>query len=332
MRCRFVLPVVLTALPLLACRASTADGPSPDGDAGKDAGPSPTTNGVSPDGGDAPDGDAPQDAGPSATADALSPFGDAGGSCASLGDAGAALLILQAFGGASGEVAAQVPLLEPGVGQEQTCDPPLDAGTCQLTSCQLGGIGSPGPGYGNFGPLSASVGTTTVPITYDGTGYGTVYFPAPITLGTGGLMTFRGGTGGCGPTFDVSATIPGLGVITSPVAATDGGVAIIDSSQDLSVTWVPISIGQIQFTLYTASSAVGATAVSVGCTFEGASGSGVVPQTLLSTMKSMSGAVPTYAGLSSEVEATTMVGAITIETQSHQTSPDAGRDFGVTLR
>jgi hypothetical protein len=241
-------------------------------------------------------------------------------------------LILEAFGGASEEVAAQVPLLEPGVGQEQTCTGPLDAGACQLTSCQLGGIGSPAWGYGNFGPMSASVGTTTVPITYNGTGYGTVYFPSSITLGTGGTMTFHGGNG-CGvPTFDVSATIPGLAVITSPVPTTDGGAAIIDTSQDLSVTWLPISIGQIQFGLSGGSGSIGGIAISVACTFEGASGSGVVPHTLLSSLKEMSGSSPTYGGLSSELEATTVVDGLTIVTQSYQNSPTTSRDFNVTLQ
>lgn len=249
---------------------------------------------------------------------------------ASTGDAG--MLILQAFGGPSGEVAAQVPLLEPGVGQQATCTGPLDAGACQLTSCQLGGIGTPGSGYGNFGPMSASVGTTTVPLTYDGFGYPTVYFPPTITLGEGGTMRFHGGNRAGVPTFDVSATIPGLAVITSPVPTTDGGAAIIDTSQDLSVTWLPISIGQIQFQLNGGSSSVGGVAISVACTFEGASGAGVVPQTLLSSLKEMSGASPTYAGLSSELDATTVVDGLTIVTQSFQNSPTTGRDFNVTLQ
>jgi hypothetical protein len=102
--------------------------------------------------------------------------------------------------------------------------------------------------------MSASVGTTTVLLTYDGTGYGTVYFPSSITLGTGGTTT-------------------------------DGGAAIIDTSQDLSVTW----------------------------------------------LKEMSGPSPTYAGLSSELEATAVVDGLTIVTQSYQNSPTTGRDFNVTL-
>jgi hypothetical protein len=249
---------------------------------------------------------------------------------ATSGDAGT--LMLQAFGGGSGEVAAQVPLLEPGVGQEETCTGPVNAGACQLTSCQLGGIGSPALGYGNFGPMSASVGTTTVPLSYDGAGYGTVYFPSSTVLGTGGTMTFHGGNGAGVPTFDVSATIPGLAVITSPVPATDGGAAIIDTSQDLSVTWLPISIGQINFRLNGGASSVGGVAISVACTFAGTSGSGVVPQTLLSELKEMSGTSPTYAGLTSELDATNVVDGFTIVTQSYQNSRATDRDFDVTLQ
>lgn len=297
MRSSFLLAIVFPALPLFlfACGAISGDEPPPDGDAGQDARVTATTDGS-----------------------------------ASTADAG--FLMLQAFGGTSGEVAAQVPLLEPGVGQERTCAAPVNAGACQLISCKLGGIGSPGGGYGNFGPISASVGTTTVPITYNGIGYGTVYFPSSITLGTGGTMTFRGGNGAGVPAFDVSATIPGLAVITSPVPMTDGGAAIIDTSQDLSVTWLPISIGRIQFGLDGGSSSVGGTAISVACTFDGAAGSGVVPQTLLSTLKEMSGTSPAHAGLSSELETTTVVDGLTIVTQSYQNSPTTGQDFDVTLQ
>jgi hypothetical protein len=241
-------------------------------------------------------------------------------------------LLLQAFGGGSGEVVAQVPLLEPGVGPERTCTEPLVAGACQLTSCQLGGIGSPSQGYGNFGPMTASVGATTVRLTYDGYGYPNVYFPSSVTLGTAGTMTFHGGNGAGVPRFDVSATIPGLAVITSPVPTTDGGAAIIDASQDLSVTWSPISIGQVHFRLSGGTYSIGGVAISIACTFEGASGAGVVPHTILSSLKEMSGTSATYAGLSSELEATTVVGGLTIMTESFQNSPATAHDFNVILQ
>jgi hypothetical protein len=180
--------------------------------------------------------------------------------------------------------------------------------------------------------MFASVGTTTVPLTYNGIGYGAVYFPSSVTLGAGGTMTFHGGNGVHVPTFDVSATIPGLAVITSPVPTTDGGAAIIDSSEDLSVTWLPISIGQIHFGLSGGTALPGGVAISVACTFEGGSGSGVVPHKLLASLKEMSGTTPTYAGLSSELDGTTVVDGLTIVTQSYQNVPTAGRDFNVTLQ
>jgi hypothetical protein len=244
----------------------------------------------------------------------------------------AGAFMLQAVGGPSGEVTAEVVFNEPGVGQEEICTGPLDAGACQLTSCQLGGIGSPEAGFGDFGPMSATVGTTTVPLTYGGFGYPTVGFPSSITLGTGGTMTFHGGNAAGVPTFDVSATIPGLAVMTSPVPATDGGAAVIDTSQDLSVTWMPISIGQVNFRLNGGVWSVGGIAISVTCTFEGGSGSGVVPHMLLSSLKAMSGTSPTHAGLSSELEATTVVDGFNIVTQSYQNSPTTGRDVNVTLQ
>jgi hypothetical protein len=247
------------------------------------------------------------------------------------GGAGGTLL-LQAFGGAAGEVAAQVPLLEPGVGQAHTCVAPIAAGACQLNACMLGGIGSPGPGYGNFGPLSATVGATTVALPYTGFGYPTQDFPSTVSLATGGTMTFHGGDGISVPMFDISAVIPGVGVITSPLPAMANAAAIIDTSQDLTVTWLPISIGQIKFALDGGSSQVGGTAVSIACTFGGASGSGVVSRTLLSAMKQMSGASQVYGGLSSELDTTTVIDGLTIETQSFQNSPTGGHDFQVTFQ
>jgi hypothetical protein len=238
---------------------------------------------------------------------------------------------LLAVGGPSGSVIAEVVFNEPGAGQQATCAAPVNAGACQLTSCQLGGVGDPVMGYGNFGPVSATVGTTTVPLTYDRFGYPTVAFPASITLGTGGIMTFHGGDGASVPTFDVSATIPGLPVITSPVA-TDGGAVIIDTSQDLSVTWVPISIGQIDFEIYGGVPSGGNVELTVLCTFEGASGSGMVPQTLLSALKAMSATIPLSAALLSELDATTVVGGLTIVTESHQASTTTGHAFAVTLQ
>ena len=238
---------------------------------------------------------------------------------------------LLAVGGPSGSVTAEVFFSEPGVGEQATCAAPVNAGACQLTSCQLGGVGDPAMGYGNFGPISATVGTTTVPLTYDGFAYPTVTFPASITLGTGGIMKFHGGDGASVPTFDVSAIIPGLPVIASPVA-TDGGAVLIDTSQDLSVTWVPISIGQIDFEIYGGVPSGGNVELTVLCTFEGASGSGVVPQALLSALKAMSATIPLAAALLSELDATTVVDGLTIVTESHQLSPTTGNAFAITLQ
>jgi hypothetical protein len=170
-----------------------------------------------------------------------------------------------------------------------------------------------------------------VALTYDGTAYPTVDFPSSVTLGTGGTMTFHGGNGFDVPSFEVAATIPGLGVITSPVPV--GGAATVDTSQDLTVTWDPISIGQIHFGLDggSSTSSFGLPLVSVACTFDGAAGAGVVPHALLSSLKAMAGTGPTYASLGSDLETTTVIDGLTIKTQSFQTSPTSGHDFEVTL-
>jgi len=149
--------------------------------------------------------------------------GDSGGLAVATGESGASgttlgngsvvgaagTLVLEAWGGPSGEVATDVPILEPGAGPQETCAAPLNDGACQLTSCKVGGVGSLVPGCGNFGPISASVGATTVHLTYDGIGYGTLYFPSSVTLGIGGTMTFHRGNAAAFRAFDVSATIPG---------------------------------------------------------------------------------------------------------------------------
>jgi hypothetical protein len=179
--------------------------------------------------------------------------------------------------------------------------------------------------------MTVSVGTTTLPLTYDGFGYGTVYFPSSITLGAGGTMTFLGGNGAGVPAFTVSAIIPGIAVITSPVSTTDGGSAIVDTSQDLSVTWTPISIGQVDFKLSGGDYSPGGVSISLACTFDGAIGAGVVSRTLLSSMKGMAGTSSTYASLTSSLQKTTVVEGLTIVTQSSQNTP-ADRAFNVSLQ
>ena len=49
-------------------------------------------------------------------------------------------------------------------------------------------------------------------------------------------------------------------------------------------------------------------------------------------LKEMSGTSPGYAGLSSELDASTVVDGLTIETRSFQGSPTAPRDFNLTLQ
>jgi hypothetical protein len=241
-------------------------------------------------------------------------------------------LVLQAVGGGPGQVQAEVVLLEPGVGPQQTCTAPVNAGACQMTTCKFGGIGSPAPGYGNFGTISASVGSTTVSLVYLFTGYPTAAFPSSVSLGPGDTMRFRGGNGADVPSFDVSATIPALAAITSPVATAEGGAPTIDTSRDLSVTWSPIAMGQVHFQLEGGDFSSGGFPVSVTCKFDGSTGTGVVPQTLLASLKDLSGTSPTYASLGSELDATTVVGGLTIETRSYPSSSGANYNFTVTLQ
>jgi len=58
----------------------------------------------------------------------------------------------------------------------------------------------------------------------------------------------------------------------------------------------------------------------------------VVPQTLVSSLKQMAPSDPTYASISSELDATTVVDGFTIVTQSRQNSLDTERAFEVSLQ
>lgn len=248
------------------------------------------------------------------------------------GSVGTGPLGLVAVGGPAGSVMAQVFFNEPGVGQQPTCAAPMNAGACQLTSCQeFGAVGDPAAGYDNFGPISATAGTTTVALEYMGFGYPSVDFPASVALETGAAMRFHGGDGVSAPVFDVTVTIPGLAVLTSPVTG-GNATASVNASQDLSVTWVPISIGQIDFEITGALPTGGDTVLSILCTFDGASGSGIVPQGLLSALKAMAGTYPLTGRLTSELDGTTLVGGFTIETIGYQISPTTGQAFNVTLQ
>ncbi|HEY4187301.1 MAG TPA: hypothetical protein VGP07_19650 [Polyangia bacterium] len=226
---------------------------------------------------------------------------------------------------------AAVQVYDPNAAERVTCPSPVNAGACQLLSCQLGPLIDRNAGYGNLGPMSAAVDTTTEPLTYGVSGYPTVTFPAPIALGTGGIMKFSGGDGVSVPIFAVSATIPDVGVITEPVNAEGGSGAIVDTTQDLSVSWMPISAGQIQLRI-DGNTPTGDVALQIGCTFDGASGSGLVPQRLLSSLKGMVGGSTLYGSLISELETTTVVDGLSIVTQSSQLSPTTDSNFEVFLQ
>jgi hypothetical protein len=249
---------------------------------------------------------------------------------------GTSPLVLQAYGGPAGTVSADVPIDGLGVGPNGSCASPITAGACVLTDCTFGsgGVAGPPSGEGDFGPMSATAGGTSVAITYSGEAYVAVDFPSSVSLGTGGTMTFHGEGGTTVPGFEVSATIPGLAVITSPIPATAGGATLVDTTHDLTVTWMPIAIGNVQFEVgATILPDAAATQLAVQCAFEGTAGGGVVPQTLLSSLKTMAGANPAHGSLSSELEATTVVDGLTIVTQSFQQEGSNGAgQFDVTLQ
>jgi hypothetical protein len=69
----------------------------------------------------------------------------------------------------------------------------------------------------------------------------------------------------------------------------------------------------------------------IECAFDGTSGSGLVPQRLLSSLKKMADSTPMEGGLSSELDTTTVVDGLTIVTQGYQSSPTTSSNFDVLL-
>jgi len=205
------------------------------------------------------------------------------------GPAAGAKLGLLAFGGPSGYVGAQVVAFNASTAAEEpsTCSQPKIERTCQLTACKDSSIDT-GNSARDFGPILVSVGTTTEELTFGRRGYPQAGFDSEVTLDAGDQMEFQGEGTAQVPNFDVFVTIPDLAIITSPLPEEDAKVVTIDTTEDLSVGWEPISIGHINFRLL-GGPLGGSTPVLLDCQFEGTDGAAVVPKNLLSSMKELSG-------------------------------------------
>jgi hypothetical protein len=108
-----------------------------------------------------------------------------------------------------------------------------------------------------------------------------IIVPRPQGLSAGSIVDFQGQGGPDVPPFEVSVTVPTLGRLITP-AETLGAPPTIDTTVDLNVTWDPIPVGEAVF-------AIGIEGLdAVYCYFDGASGSGVVPQSALATLKALS--------------------------------------------
>jgi hypothetical protein len=83
--------------------------------------------------------------------------------------------------------------------------------------------------------------------------------------------------------FDTQATVPAFVDLTSPVLAAG---AAIDTTRDLALTWTPTSGGDTTFRL--AATLPLPQAPTIICFFDGASGTGTVPQAALASVKAMS--------------------------------------------
>jgi hypothetical protein len=94
---------------------------------------------------------------------------------------------------------------------------------------------------------------------------------------------------------------------------------------------VPISIGKIEYVLSTGVVSSNRLDATISCELDGSTGTGIVPQALLASMKSTAAGEVVYANMQSKVQTTTVVGDLTIETQSFQSTRGEGDDYLVTL-
>jgi hypothetical protein len=164
------------------------------------------------------------------------------------------------------------------------CGLALPVGQCAVARCST----AANPRSENAGTIVASALGSTATLSYEGAdphgSYPVTTFPASVALAAGDTIQFAGAGGPDVPTFDVSVTMPVLGIILSPAFVDD---EIIDTSMDLDVSWQSIPSGLAVFTVYTTMLGI-ERGFGLTCVFDGPSGSGVVPAADLQSIKDLS--------------------------------------------
>jgi len=151
-----------------------------------------------------------------------------------------------------------------------------------------------------------------------------IIIPRPQGLSAGSTVDFEGQGGPDVPPFKVSVTVPALGRLITP-ADTLGAPPTIDTTVDLNVRWAPIPGGEAVF-------AIGIGGLeAVSCYFDGASGSGVVPQSALAAIKALSASGPAGLSFVAMARGQTIAGTWAIEALAFNSGPES-EGFPVLLQ
>jgi hypothetical protein len=181
-------------------------------------------------------------------------------------------------------------------------------GTCSVVACPPGGSGAPSENVGVIDAIASDDGGTTQ-ISYFGqspTGfYENSVFPSEVSENA--TIVFVGHGLNDVPRFSVSATIPGVGVLTSPSLDTS---PTIDTSQDLPITWSAVPVGDAVFTI--AADGQAADTTMLVCFFDGTTGTGVVPRASLAQIAAAARNGGAEIGMLMMTRATTTAGEWTV--------------------
>jgi hypothetical protein len=151
-----------------------------------------------------------------------------------------------------------------------------------------------------------------------------VIVPRPQGLSAGSIVDFQGQGGPDVPPFKVSVTVPAFGRLITPADTLDAPPTI-DTTTDLNVTWEPIPVGEAVF-------AIAVEALdTLYCYFDGASGSGVVPQSALATLKALSPSGSAGVAFVAMARGQGVAGTWTIEALAFNSGPES-EEFPVVLQ
>ena len=159
-------------------------------------------------------------------------------------------------------------------------------GACQLDTCTASNPGTE-PQAGTITVTSPDATATIMP------GANSLYAPVngmtAFWNNAGETITAQA-AGGDIPAFMLSVPAPGKVTLTAPTFQSPTTPLLVDTAQDLMVTWTGTSPGKVSVTLDAAATAT----VSVACFFDASAGQGAVPSSLLGQLQKGKGGFTAY--------------------------------------